>query len=408
MKNFMNMIMIAMLSSVIAGCSSEINASLNTEEIKLEKEDKVEAEDNISVQEAGKDKKDTVWLERKSLFQIDAADGIMKYTVYLFSEDERRTILEEDSAKGKKGDSYFTGHYSVYLALKGSKEAYKQAALNDSSEMSFNPSKEQVYTQKMRNKTIISIFQSKGENLVKGQLLAIKDGEVQRISTEKDMTTTSKAKIKTINQKYLQTAQKKSDGWVISTWLFNEEAHSMSLHDQIELSEEEHSDIDWMNLWLKKEALYYPFKNLALSGDAIEKAKQGIPLGSPFPIGTNISEIKKSDPNFVEEGFEGGSPFVMYPEITYYYERETGNVTAISIPGQRVRTSMDEITAMFGTPAEVREEKLSGETISTYPADKYSIDMISDLEGNVSEIVLEKQKIMRVNDRMIFYRIRKH
>lgn len=57
MKNFINMIMIAMLSSVIAGCSSEINASLNTEEIKLEKEDKVEAEDNISVQEAGKDKK---------------------------------------------------------------------------------------------------------------------------------------------------------------------------------------------------------------------------------------------------------------------------------------------------------------------------------------------------------------
>ncbi|WP_282173163.1 hypothetical protein [Cytobacillus firmus] len=392
MKNFINMIMIAMLSSVIAGCSSEINASLNTEDIKLEKEDKVEAEDNISVQEAGKDKKDTVWLERKSLFQIDVADGIMKYTVYLFSEDERRTILEEDSAKGKKGDSYFTGHYSVYLALKGSKEAYKQAALNDSSEMSFNPSKEQVYTQKMRNKTIISIFQSKGENLVKGQLLAIKDGEVQRISTEKDMTTTSKAKIKTINQKYLQTAQKKSDGWVISTWLFNEEAHSLSLHDQIELSEEDPSDIDWMDLWLKKEALYYPFKNLALSGDAIEKAKQGIPLGSPFPIGTNISEIKKSDPNFVEEGFEGGSPFVMYPEITYYYERETGNVTAISIPGQRVRTSMDEITAMFGTPAEVREEKLSGETISTYPADKYSIDMISDLEGNVSEIVLKKTK----------------
>lgn len=44
MKNFINMIMIAMLSSVIAGCSSEINASLNTEEIKFEKEDKVEAE----------------------------------------------------------------------------------------------------------------------------------------------------------------------------------------------------------------------------------------------------------------------------------------------------------------------------------------------------------------------------
>jgi hypothetical protein len=392
MKNFINMILVAMLSSVIAGCSSEINASLNTEEIKLEKEDKVESEETASVLEDGKEKKETVWLEGKSLFQVEAADGKKKYTIYLYSEDERRTILEEDSAKGKEGDSYFTGHYSVYLAENGSKEAYKQDVLDDSSEMSFNLSKEQVYTQKMRNKTIISIFQSKGENLVKGQLLAIKDGEVVGISTEKDMATTSKAKIKTINQKYIQTAQNKKDGWVISTWLFNEETYSMSLQDRIELSSEDHSAIDWMNLWLKKEALYYPFKNLALSGDAIEKAKQGIPLGSPFPIGTNISEIKKSDPNFVEEGFEDGSPFVMYPEITYYFERETGNVTAISIPGQRVRTTMNEITAMFGTPAAVREEKLSGETISTYLADKYSIDMISDLEGNVSEIVLRKTK----------------
>lgn len=82
----------------------------------------------------------------------------------------------------------------------------------------------------------------------------------------------------------------------------------------------------------------------------------------------------------------------MYPEITYYFERETGNVTAISIPGRWVRTSMNEITSMFGTPAAVREEKLSGETISTYPADKYSIELISDLDGNVSEIVLRKTK----------------
>ncbi|MCM3090520.1 MULTISPECIES: hypothetical protein [unclassified Cytobacillus] len=392
MKNFINMIMIAMLSSVIAGCSSEINASLNTEEIKLKKEDKAESEDTASVQEDGKEKKETVWLESNSLYQIEAADGKKKYTVFLYSEDERRTTLAEDSAKGKKGDTYFTGHYSVYLAENGSKEAYKQDALSDGAEMSFNLSKEQVYTQKMRNKTIISIFQSKGENLVKGQLLAIKDGEVVRISTEKDMTTTSNAKIKTINQKFIQTAQNKNDVWVISTWHFNEETYSMSLHDRIELSSEDQSDIDWMNLWLKKEALYYPFKNLALSGDALEKAKQGIPLGSPFPIGTNISEIKKSDPNFVKEGFEDGSPFVMYPEITYYFERETGNVTAISIPGQRVRTSMNEITSMFGTPAAVREEKLSGETISTYPADKYSIELISDLDGNVSEIVLRKTK----------------
>ncbi len=393
MKNLINMIMIAMLSSVIAGCSNEINASLNTEEIKFEKEDKVEAEQNTSaVQEVGKEKKDTVWLEGKSLFQVDATDGKMKYTVYLYAEDERRTILEEDSAKGKKGDSYFTGHYSVYLAEKGSKEAYRQEDLNNSAELSFNPSKEQVYTQKMRNKTIISIFQSKGENAVKGQLLAIKDGEVLKINTEKEVVTSSKAKIKNINQKYLQTAQNKNDRWVISTWLFNEETLSMSLHDRIELNKEDHSDIDWMNLWLKEEAIYYPFKNLALSVDAIEKAKQGIPLGSPYPIGTNISEIKKSDPNYIKEGFENGSPFVMYPEISYYFERETGNVTAISIPGQRVRTFIDEITAMFGTPLEVREEVLSGKTISTYLADKYSIEFISDLEGNVSEIVLMKTK----------------
>src|SRR5690606_26362344 len=122
-----------------------------------------------------------------------------KYTVYLYAEHERDTILEEDSQKGKKGDSYYRGHYSVYLAEKESDVAFKQDVLSENGEMVFNPSKEQAYTLKMRNKTIISVFQPKGKDEAKGHLLAIKDGEIIEINSEKEVITSSLAKIKRVN-----------------------------------------------------------------------------------------------------------------------------------------------------------------------------------------------------------------
>lgn len=390
MKNFIYIISMVMLSSVIAGCSSETNASLNTEDVTFKKEDKVEAENKFpAVKTEGKEKKDTAWLNNESLYQFEAADGKQKYTVYLFAEDESNTTLEEDSQKGKKGDSYYRGHYSVYLAEKESDAAFKQDVLSENGEMVFNPSKEQAYTLKMRNKTIISVFQPKGKDGAKGHLLAIKDGEIIEISSEKEVITSSLAKIKRVNQKFIQTAQSKQDKLVFSTWLFNEDTLSLTLHDREEL-ESGNNNASWMNQWIEDEAYYYPFKNLELSSDVIEKAKQGIPLGSPYPIGTNITEIIKSEPDFIKRDPEDDNPYVRYPDITYYYERETGNVTAISIPGQRMRTTIDEIKTLFGNPAEVVDEPNSGGTISVYTADKYSIEVFSDEEGQVSKIYLTK------------------
>ncbi|MBT2688440.1 hypothetical protein J7I93_09625 [Bacillus sp. ISL-47] len=389
MKNFIYIISMVMLSSVIAGCSSETNASLNTEDVTFKKEDKVESENKFpAVKTEGKEKKDTAWLNNKSLYQFEAADGKLKYTVYLYAEHERDTILETDSQKGKKGDSYYRGNYSVYLAEKESDVAFKQDVLSENGEMVFNPSKEQAYTLKMRNKTIISVFQPKGKDEAKGHLLAIKDGEIIEIHSEKEVITSSLAKIKRVNQKFIQTAQSKQDKLVFSTWLFNEETLSLTLHDREEL--ESVNNASWMNQWIEDEAFYYPFKNLELSSDVIEKAKQGIPLGSPYPIGTNINEIMKSEPDFIDKESEDDSPYVRYPDITYYYERETGNVTAISIPGQRMRTTIDEIKTLFGNPAEVVDEPNSDGTISVYTADKYSIEVFSDEEGQVSKIYLTK------------------
>ncbi|GLB59957.1 hypothetical protein [Cytobacillus sp. NCCP-133] len=391
MKNFIYIISMVLLPSVLAGCSDETNASLNTEEITFKKEDKIESESKPSaVKTEGKDKKDSVWIKEKALFQFEAADGKLNYTVFLYAEDEQKVTLEEDGSKGEKGDSVYTGHYSVYLAEKDGDVAYKQDVLQDFGELSFNPSKEQAYPLNMRNKTIISVFQENDKHLAKGELLAIKDGEVVEISLEKELITSAHAKVKTINQKFIQTAQTNQKQWVFSTWLFNEETFSLTLHDREELKKDDGNSISWMDLWLDEEFIYYPFKNLELGSDVIEKAKQGIPFGSPYPIGTHITEIKKSDPNFIKEGISNDIPYVMYPEITYYFEPETGNVTAVSIPGQRMRISIDEITTLFGTPAEQKEAPLSGGQISRYTADKYSIEVFSDEDGKVSKVYVVK------------------
>lgn len=404
MKNFIYMISMFLLSALIAGCSGETNASLNTNEIPFGKKAD-DTEKNIpAVQIEGKEKKDTVWLKEKALYQLEAADGKLKYTIFLFAEDEQKAILEEDSQKGKKGESYFTGNYSVYLAEKDSAVAYKQDVLKEDAQLAFNPALDLAYTVKAGSKTIISIFQQKGRDLVQGQLLAIKDGELRDINMEKNIITSSGAKIKAVNQKFIQTAQyiKKKNSprekWIFSTWLFNEETLSMSLHDQEEFQGKNSLGAYWMNIWLNEEAIYYPFKNLELGSDVVEKAKQGIPLGSPYPIGTNISEIKKTDPGFMEEGNEEEVSYLVYPEITYYFERETGNVTAISIPGQRIKTSINEVKALFGNPAEVRNDPASGGTISVYIADKYRIEVLAREDGEVSRVYLTEKNAVSLSE----------
>lgn len=388
MKNYLYILSLMMLSGALTACSNETVALTNKGNLTQNKQNSQTKNEKQAVITEGKEIKDTVWLKEKSLYQIEAREGSFDYSVFLFAEDE------QNSSVGK--EQFYKGHYSVYLAEKDATIAYKQNVLEGMGEFTFRSSSEQVYPLNIGNETFIAILQSEDGKNSYPYLLAIKDGEIKRIQTEETFPTLFGTEIKAINQKYLQTVHFKGNNeWKYITWEYDKEAMKLIKLDESDLQQDSETEIQgesWYNLWSEKREYYFPFSNLELSSDVIEKAKQGIPLGSPYPIGTNITNIKKSDPNFMKEGLHDGEPYVMYPEITYYYNQTTGIVTAVSIPGERMKTSLDEIKKLFGKPEQ--EQYLAGnsEKRAVYMADKYTIDFFANEDGTVKRMDLRKNK----------------
>ncbi|MBS4192152.1 hypothetical protein KHA94_18460 [Bacillus sp. FJAT-49705] len=386
MKNYLYILALIMLSGILAACMSETNAS--NDEIERKQQNLSTTVNHPAVISEKKEKKDTVWLKEKSLYQFEAYDGSYEYTVFLYAEDEQSSLNENLGVKNQ----IYTGHYSIYLAEKDSAVAYKQEALDEAwtSSFVFNSSFNQVYPLNLGNKTFITILQPSENENSKLLLFAIKDGEIKQVQFSEDLTTIFGSEMKSIYQKYIQTAHLQGDQeWRFITWEFDEKAMTLKKKDESTLNGE--NGEKWYERWSKKSEIYYPFQNLKLSSDVIEKAKQGLPIGSPYPIGTNIANIKKNEPIYIEEGIADGTPYVMYPEITYYYEKTTGIVTAVSIPGERVKTSIKMIKSLFGEPDEEGYDPMNGEKRVIYNADKYAINFMPDADGNVRSIYLWKK-----------------
>lgn len=383
MKNYLYILSIMLFSSALAACSNDTIAISNTVQDKqmIQTEEKIQ-----TINTEGKEKIDILMLKEKSRYQFEVKDGEFMYTVFLFAKDE--------TSKPVGKDQLFKGHYSVYLAEKDATIAYKQSVLQHMEAFTFQSSAEQVYPLNIGNKTIIAILQSNEEGQSNPLLLAVNDGEVKIIQSKDVLPTIFGTEIKAINQKYLQTAHfVKNEGWKFVTWEYDRESMKLIKLDESTGNRRNNKDDNgdyWFKLWSEKKENYFPFLNLELNSEVIEKAKQGIPLGTPYPIGTNISNIKTADPHYMEEGYFKGTPFVMYPEITYYYNQTSGTVTAVSIPGERVKTTRDEIIRLFGIPVKEEGTENKNEKKLVYLADKYTIEVFVDINGKVSSLSLRK------------------
>lgn len=383
MKKYLYTLSIIMLSSTLAACSNDMIAISNT----IQDKQVILTEEKLqTINTDGKEEMDTFILKEKSHYQFEVKDGEFVYTVFLYAEDEM------NKPTGK--DKLYKGNYSIYLAEQDAMIAYKQDVLQHKEALTFQFSAEQVYPLNLGNQTIFVIIQSIDEAHSTPLLLTVSNGEVKLIQSEDALPTIFGSEIKAINQKYLQTAHFSNiEGWKFSTWQYDRDAMKLIKSDESIVNKEDSEEIngdDWYQLWSEKKENYFPFFNLELNSDVIEKAKQGIPLGTPYPIGTNISNIKTAEPHYLEEGVFKGIPFVMYPEITYFYNQLSGIVTAVSIPGERIKTTSDEIIRLFGNPFKEEETEKQGERKLVYFADKYSIEVFIDREGKVLRLNLQK------------------
>ncbi|WP_102273026.1 hypothetical protein [Cytobacillus massiliigabonensis] len=384
MKNFIYILSLFMLAG-LAACSQKLDTTMKIENIDIKKQNQQLNDKKIAVDKNGKEKKETIWLKEKALYQFEAVADEFEYNVFIFADDEKSRLNEAPSDSANKGEQLYTGHYSMYLAEKDSTVAYKQEVLDQKGELTFSSSAVQAYPLNLGKNTVIAVIDTESHP----NFYFIDDGEIKEAQQNEDMLPIAGTKIKAINQKFIQTAHLVDrEDWIFTTWGFDKESMILFKHDETRVEAQEGEK--WYKRWCEKSEYFFPYLNIELTSEVLEKAKQGIPLGSPYPIGTSISNIKKSDANYLYEGIDGdGVPFVSYPEITYYFEEATGIVNAVSIPGERLKTTLANVKKLFGVPAQ--EKNKNDGKLAVYLADKYSIEILTDKDGKVDQMYLRKK-----------------
>ncbi|MBP2241893.1 hypothetical protein J2Z40_002466 [Cytobacillus eiseniae] len=380
MKKFIYIASLCMLTGLTA-CANEIETTtikIENQNIKIDKQS--QTENYLTIRTDGKEKIDLTWLKEKALYQFAAIADEQEYVIFLFAPDEQNRLSNENSTDGNKGDQLYTGHYTMFLAEKDAPFAYKQEVMEGLGELTFNASSTQVYPINIGGETVLTMINSSSKPYFYG----IDSGEIKNIPMNEQILPIIGKEIKAINQKFIQSVHLYGEKeWMFTTWKFDKESMTFIKHDETVVKGNEGEN--WFNLWNEKKEYFFPFQNLELSSDVIDKAKQGIPLGSPYPIGTNIANIKKSDSKFLEEG----TTYVMYPDITYYFDDATGIVNAVSIPGERMKTNLENIKKLFGEPAEEVNGKDGKRVI--YQADKYRVELMINPDESVESIYLRKK-----------------
>lgn len=361
-----NMIYIALLSVFLYGCSYDMSATMHADTVS--EEAKIE---NKAVWTEGKTKVDTVSLKEAAVFKMDMVDGEFEYEVIAAETFDYGTAQS----------------FSIYLAEKDSAVAYKQYLMDEELDQISNDIPMEIYPLNNGKKSILAVAFPEDTNHSAFKFLTVQNGELRMVHLKEKVANLKGLEPKIIQNNYLQTAFIKDNGdsVVYKTWKLNDDASEFIFHDQSEVTASKAR----LDKWKENDAYYYPFFNIEISTDLIEKAKQGIPIGSPFPLGTNISEIKKADPNFMEDAVVADGPYLLYPEIKYFYELGSGKVESVSIPGARLDVTLEEAMQTLGQPESTMMNPHSGMT-ALYFADKYIVQIAGDSDGKVEEIILKR------------------
>ncbi len=327
-------------------------------------------------------KKDLQWVKENAYFEMDMKVKEKEYELYIVGEGERKYQQVEDNELGKKDDTIVKGDFSFFLWTEEyGHEAAKQE-LKLPNPITFNLSQKNIGTFLVNQQNIAAVFQGEEANEVMAYFYTIHNGELVTL-TDYGMRIFSKD-IKNIQQNYIQTLRKKDKEIMeFDTWMLEQNNGKLLKVDATSVDNKE-----IIENWLDEEEFYYPYKNLSVTSSLMNLAEQGMLIGAQYPIGTNIKEIKKINSNYMEEEYNQKYNQLNFPEVTYYYDKSTELVTSISIPGVRLKESVQSIQDTIGKP----EDYVTKEDgyVATYSAGNYKLIIQLDLSQRIKTIRLVK------------------
>lgn len=327
--------------------------------------------------------RDIDWVEQNAYFTINMKVNDRDYEIYLVGEGEKKSQLAEDNTLGKKDDTIVRGDFSFYLW----NEEYGQLAYRQDVQlpnpMTFNLSAKNSSTYMVNQQNIAAILQENSKNNLVAYFYSINKNKL--ISVSDGGLNLSSRNIKSIQQNYLQTMSKQDEENVhFDTWMLEKNKLKLEKVDETLISDKE-----VIAKWLEEGEYYYPFKNVKIDSNIITLAEQGLLIGTQYPIGTSIKEIIKINPDYVVKDADIQEARLIFPEVTYYYDTGTEMVTSVSIPGVRLKESIQSFKNALGEPNSL--VNIDNEYMATYDANNYQLLIHLDESQMIQSIQLKRK-----------------
>ncbi|UII56495.1 hypothetical protein LS684_03140 [Cytobacillus spongiae] len=375
MKNYIYIIALLSMMAFVSACSHETEGARNEQTM-----DDVVTSDQNELKET----KDTAWLKEKSIYQYKGRQGSTEFEVYVYAQNATTSVLKKSTVSGDKGDTIIEGKLAVYLAEKGASLAYKQTIQDINKKMVINISKDNPRVLTIGESHVLTILETEERYKSKSILLTYHKGEIKRIGEKsKDVIVTGHT-IKKISTNLIQTANIEQ-GLIFQTWRIDPKTLEIQLVDETSYADAELGR-QLYNEWEDTQSLYHPFLNLSLNEQILQMARQGLLMGTQYPIGANVEEIKRKNVGYlVDEG-----EYLQHPEVTYYLSPDSSKVTGVMIPGERLKTTVHEVKRLLGQPSTSLIEQQGNEMSMVYPAEEYQLIFTSDSAGVVKQVLLNK------------------
>ncbi|RXI98446.1 DUF4309 domain-containing protein [Anaerobacillus alkaliphilus] len=147
----------------------------------------------------------------------------------------------------------------------------------------------------------------------------------------------------------------------------------------------------YLDLWDRVDDFYVSYHDLELTEEFLVAGKLGKMYTSPITIGTSKDQViaLKGEP-IVSDWYNGGILY-SYNDIVYIFD-ENEVVKAVNMPGNRIKSILQEVPTMLGQPSSIHYSELDSILTYSYQLGNYALSFEADQEtSSVTTIWLHKK-----------------